>query len=394
MANQSRGVDYYTPANPDAPYFAIKIEDAIYDIDINYIESITITRATDQCGDFSFTIVNVNDPGPKGLEYKFCSLINSSDKENINIQYGWNKGPKSPWYSGQIMDYTPTFLPGGYVKLDVTGKLVARGEKMAEQTLSYTATSGSDLAAQIAVDMGWVIEEIEPSQPFSKPQQFSISNVDAYSYMRELETKTFNSKKEPYKFVLDSQNGVDHFYFVSVNKTVGTQKNYNFFVNMGNYGSVLSWSPSYKGRTVAARVMESPMFDSDTNDINVFSAGSKVRKQLEKGPTLTVYGSTDPDYMEALLANKWYHENIGYIDASLEIVGDPTITPLTKINVIPMDSTGNPHISAGTYFIKEIVDTISGDFRSSLTLTQMGIDGPNGLERMPFEENVDLKGAE
>ena len=396
MGSLNRGVGPFSPANPDAPYFQIKIQETIYDIDINFIESLTVDRQTDQAGELHFTIYDRSDPvrdDSSGLEYKFNQIIAYyGDQYLLSFQYGWNHGPKSPWYSGNIMDYTPTYLPGGYIKMDVKVLLVTKEFDSVEQVKAYTGMSSSDIVAQICEDMGWVIEDLEPSKPYAVPKTFEVSNVDVISFIREeIEPKTVNIKNEPFRFYIEPINGQNHVYFVSVNKSISVQKNYNFYVNMGNYGSVLSWSPSYTGKQVSNRVVEMPVFDTDTNDMTVYKAGD--RKPVDGGPSLTAYGATDPDLMEAMIANKWFNENVGTIKATMEIVGDPTIKPQQKINVMAMNPNGSSHISSGTYLVTHITDTISGDFRSSLELIQEGVEGGNGLETMPMSEIVELKGS-
>lgn len=388
MNGSSRGVEYLGKANPDAPYFAIKIQDRIYDIDINFIESFTVERKEDTFGDFSFTILNAAD---LGLEDKFLALLGKSNPSNMSMQYGWNKGPKSKWYTGLIMDYNPTYMSDGFMKLDVTGHFISDAEDMNERVMSYTGTKISDIVAEIAYDMDWVIEEIEPTTTLSEPRTFRISNVNAVDFIRkELEPIAINSKKEPFKFYLDSYNGQNHIYFVSANKQIGAQKEYNFYVNLGNYSAVLSWSPSYTGggKQMAGAVMQSAIYDPDTNDVLIY--GSEAKSAAKGGASLTVYGSTSPDRMEALLANKWYHENIGAITATLEIVGDPTVMPLMHVNVLPFDHGGNLHLSAGTYLVRKVTDTISGDFRTTLDLVHSGIE--NGTKTLDLTTAVNYKG--
>ncbi len=389
MNGSSRGVDYFAPNNPDAPYFAIKIQDRMYDIDINFIESITVTRSVDTYGDFSFTMINVMD---LNLENKLISLLTTNDDgQNMCIQYGWNKGPKSRWYSGKIMNYTPTFMPDGYTKFEIKGYLINSGEDVISQVKAYTGTSISNIVEQISEDMGWIIEEIEPSVPFVLPKPFTLSNVTAEEYIRtELEPKAINAKKEPFKFYLDSYDGADHVYFVSANKKIGTQKNFNFFINAGNYGSVLSWSPSYEGNVVSSLVMDSPIYDVDTNDLVIY--GSEAKAASKGGASLTIYGSTSPDNMEALLANKWFNSHIGSLSATLEIIGDPTIHPMGHVNVLPFMHNGEIHFSGGTYMVNKVTDTISGTYQTTLELTMVGIE--DGTKTMSLTEAVTYKGSE
>lgn len=386
----SRGVDLFSPNNPDAPYFAIKIEDTIYDIEYNYIESFSIRRIMDDIGTFSFTLVNVMD---LNLEDKFLALFQAynSSLPPISFQYGWSLGEKSRWYRGYLQNYTPTFKPGGYMEIAVSGQLLG-DTATTERVAAYKGKSATDIISQLAEDLGWVIEEMDPAQPFTEERTFEISNIDPVSFIRkELEPNTLTSKGEPFRFYSEVQNGSQtHIWFISVNKKVSVQKNYNFFINMGNYGSVLSWSPSYSGLTMLG-YMQSATVDVDTNDVCVY--GSEAKAAAKEGASLTVYGSTSPDRMGPLLTNKWYQSNIGSFSASLEIVGDPTLVPYQSVNVLPMTADGRLHrYTSGTYQIREINDTISGGFRTTLELYKLGTE--DGTKTLQLEEAVEFKGSE
>ena len=387
---RSVGVDLFSPDNPDAPYFAIKIEDKIFDIDINYIKQLTVNRTMDDVGDFEFNLVNLMDTS---LENKFLKLFQAytTTMPPISFQYGWSLGEKSPWYRGYLMNYNPTFIPGGYMELNVVGKLM--GASATEERIAfYKGKSISEIVAKIAEDMGWVVEELDKSVPFTEERTFRVSNIGIVDYIRkELEPYATNAKNEPFRFYADVQNGgKTHIWFISVNKKVGVQKNYNFFINMGNYGSVLSFSPKYSGLTMSG-FLQSAAIDLDTNDVCVY--GNEAKAASAEGSSLTIYGSTSPDRMGPLLANKWYQNNIGSITASLEIVGDPTLVPWQSINVAPMMADGSYHrFTAGTYQIRQITDTIAGDYRTSMELFMCGTE--DGTKTMQLAEAVKFQGSE
>ena len=393
----SRGFDKFSPNTPDAPYFAIKIEDRIYDIDHNYIESLSVQRICDDNGNFNFTIDNAAD---LNLENKFLALIQNYDDSYppISIQYGWSLGAKSPWYRGWVENYNPEFLPGGYMRLGVTGKLCPPSD-----TLPYVAEFKgnciSDIVEAIALDKGWIIEEIEKTTPFSEERSFQVSNVDPVEYIRKnLEPYAVNSKKEPFKLYVETgDGGVTHVWFVSVNKQVGEYKPYNYYINFGNFGSVLSWAPHYDATRIRG-FLQDAVFDLDTNDICVY--GNEAKAASSVGATLTVYGATTPDRMGPLLANKWYQNNIGSLKASLTIVGDPTLVPLQFINVLPMEAPGSDagggsrlhRFTSGTYRIDQINDIIAADYQTQLELTMQGTE--DSTKTMSLYDAVEFKGSE
>ena len=295
MATQ--GIDYFKPHNPDAPYFAIKIEDKIYDIETNFIENLTVKRLQDDVGEFSFIIINYWD---LELENKFYALFQAYEDSlpPISFQYGWALGDKSDWKQGQMKDFTTEYLAGGYHRINVTGILMC-SDSSQEQVEEVKGNSITDVFRQVAAKNNWVIDQIDESVPFSEERSFRLSNIAPVDYVRkELEPYAVTEDNIPFKFFIEEQGGVNHVRFMAVDSFAG-ERTFNFFINMGNYGPVLAWSPTYSGYTMQA-FMQAAMVDNETNDIRTYGTP-------KKGPTgasgLTVYGSTSPDRMQALLAN-------------------------------------------------------------------------------------------
>ena len=275
------------------------------------------------------------------------------------------------------------------MRLSLHGQLLG-DDASVESVESYKGNSISEIVSQIAQQNDWVIEDLDQTTKFDAERTFRVSNIGLVDYIRkELEPYAVNSKKEPFRFYSEVRNGDEtHIWFISVNKKI-VQRSYNFFMNMGNYGPVLSWAPHYSGLTMAG-FLDSATFDLDTNDVCVY--GNEAKAAAKDGATLTVYGSTTPDKMEALLANKWYQTNIGSITATLEIVGDPTLVPYQSVNVLPMMAVGKLHrFTSGTYQIRNITDTIGADYRTSMELFMIGEE--DGSKTLPLAEAVEFKGS-
>ena len=382
----SLGTDKFMQVTPDVPFFTIKVEDRIYDIDINYLEEFTYQRKSNDFGEFTFSMVNVAD---LNLEDKFLALFEKyTECPPISLQYGWVKSGKTPWYRGILRNFTPTWRSGGYVDIEVSGEVVSL-EATTRDVSSYRGNSISDIVAAIAADYGWTVVEIEQTQSFSEERVFRLSNISPIDYIRkELEPYAVNENNEPMVFYCElGDAGETKIYFVSINKGTAVQKNYNFYVNMGNYGNVLSWSASYEGNLIAGS-LESAAIDLDTNDICVYGKEAANVKRTS-GSLLTVYGSTTHDKMAPLLNNKWYQSNIGAQKGTLKIIGDPTIQLLQKVNVCPMTPKGDFHrFLGGTFTVESITDTIAGSYTTSLELVRADAGGTTMLleEAINFTE--------
>lgn len=387
MANY--GVTYFEPHNPDTPYFAIKIEDKIYDIETNYIENLTVKRLMDDVGEFSFIIINYYDLlEGKDLENRLFRLFAAYEDQlpPITFEYGWALGEKSGWKYGQMKDFTTEYVAGGFHRINVTGILMG-SEGDQEQVEELKGNSITEIFSAVAANNNWIVDQLDQSVPFSEERSFRISNIDPVSYVRkELEPYAVTENNMPFKFYVEEKEDGTHVRFVAVNTFAGDRM-YNFFINMGNYGSVLSWSPTYSGYTMAA-FMQAAMVDNETNDVHIYGSP-------KKGPTgqsnLTVYGSTSPDRMQALIANKWFQTNVAALKASLTIIGDPTLQPYMQVNVMPMLANGEPHRpTAGVYTILQITDTLSpGDYQTEMELQQMGEDQESAAAGSVEEQAVE-----
>lgn len=383
MANGGK-IDLFTPSNPTSPYLAIKIDDRVYDLTVNFIKSLKVHRATDTLGTFEFTLVDTMD---LNLEAKFMKLI-MDETNDLSFQYGWAEGSKSPWYWGKIRNYNPSFHSNFNLTLTATGELSPEGPK--NRVMSYKGNSISDIVAQVCDREGWNLVELDQTDPFTEERQFVQGNMPSIDFIREKLEPEALVKGSPVTFYLTTDADGAKAYFVAVDKHINNiKRNYNFLINAGNYGSVISFDPAYDGSMVAVVAEEAGFFDSETNEISVYgSEASAAAKETD----LTIYGSTTPDKMKALLANKWYAKNVGMYNATLVIWGDPHITPMDYINIMPMRPDGTIHHTGGTYQVIEAIDEVAGSFTTTLTLVKANYKHTGGT--MPFEEVISLKNKE
>lgn len=380
MANQ--GIDMFTPNNPMSPYLCIKIDGKVYDIDVNFIRSLNIHRSTDVLGTFEFTIEDTFD---LALEQKFMKLI-TEEVNDLSFQYGWAEGEKSPWYCGKIYDYTPAFHPN--FALSITAKGYLDDKEREAHSRSFKGKKISDIVSDMCKAEGWKMVALDESDPLDEELTIVQGNVQTIDIIREkLEPEAMKGSK-PFHFYLETTAEGANAYFVTVDKFSVVKKNYNFLINAGNYGSVISFEPAYNGSQVAVLAEEAGFFDIGTNEISVYGSEAKGGGATD----LTIYGSTTPDRMKPLLQNKWFEKNFGCYNATLVIVGDPTIRPMEYINIMPMRPDGSIHHTGGTYLVKEVVDEIGGTYTTTLTLIKMSPNEDGGT--MPFEEAVQLKNKE
>ena len=86
----SRGVDLFSPKTPDAPYFAIKIEDRIYDIDINLngdeCDPMKTMDKNSICGPTTKKKLNDDVPDEIGAKIAIKKENEAYEKEGSNIK--------------------------------------------------------------------------------------------------------------------------------------------------------------------------------------------------------------------------------------------------------------------------------------------------------------------
>lgn len=388
MANGSATIAPYAPVVPLSPYLAIKIAGRIYDLEANFIKNLSVTKQTDSSGLYEFSIVDTFD---LSLEKKILGLVLEGDID-LSFQYGWAEGQKSKWYRGTIDDYSPVFLSDMSAVLTLSGTLLpAMAQK---HCYSFTGDSPSDIVKQIAAKEGWNIADIDETDPYSKTTTISQGNMESIDFIRQKIEPEATCKGEPMLFYLDSDAEGPQMYFIRKSKYITrVKKNYSFIVNGGSYGSVISFSPQYTGVQVKyAFDQETSFIDFDTNDVTVYNASMSKVKGMKGNADLNFYGTASPDRMKQLMANRWWEKNIGGFEATLTVVGDPTITPAEYINIDVFRPDGSRHFVSGTYLVKDVVDTIEGSYVTEMALVK-GVDNTDD-KSLPYEELVTVSGGE
>jgi hypothetical protein len=157
---------------------------------------------------------------------------------------------------------------------------------------------------------------------------------------------------------------------INLSKCPIPKKEYNFIINSGNYGSVLSFSPTYKGVANSGLKVSAGYVDRVTNQFMLFSNNPKLGISI---PTdHQIFGATSPEVFSSIIQDKWFENNVGSVNATMEIIGDTEIDPLDYVNVIPIRPDGRIHHTGGTYLVTGVADNITGGmFKTSLTMVKI-----------------------
>lgn len=386
MGNLGTNIDLYLPYMPASPYFAIKLDGKIYDLSVNFLKEMSFEKAGDREGKWSFTMEDTMD---LSLEAKLWTLLQNGDK-NVCFQYGWYNGLRSEWNVGRLNDYLPAFHSNTSMTLTLEGVIAPRD--LEDQIMAFKGRNPVDIVQQICDNEGWPLVEVDKADNFDEEMEFIQGNEPSFEFIRNKIEPECSSNGTPMKFYLENDADGPKAYFIKMNKyQTRIKQNYNFMINAGNYGSVLSFEPSYRGTNIMADAKETFGFvDVKSNEVTVYNAQAKVAESTQ--PNIGIYGSTSADKMKSLISNRWYDRNVGAYQATLTIVGNPNMKPVEYINVMPFRPDGTIHHTGGTYQIIGVTDTIQGGvYITTLQLTKANL--PETGETLPFEEVVKFGGV-
>ncbi|AMM44849.1 baseplate protein [Bacillus phage SP-15] len=369
----SGGVSFFDGLTARSPYMVVKIGAKIYNLTHpNFLQSFQFTRRSESMGEYQLVMTDLQD---LDLEAKLIDAIQNPNLNPVSLQYGWGMAPgeKSSWYKGILISYNAQFLPNLGLTLTLRG--IVNESFGLPQTKTYRGNSVSEIIAQVCADEGWTIKKLDDTEPFDEEREFHQQNQTSIEFIRQTLVPEANKGEFPVRF-FHTTTAADGMicWFVKTdpqNPTV-TRKEFNFMINAGNFGNVISFSPNYEGAQLAALNTQIGFVDRETNDMIVYqNQASNIAGADKLLPRNIPFGSTTPDMMSSILQNNWFGQNIGGYDATLEIVGDPKVNPLEYINIIPVRPDGRVHHTGGIYQVMEVVDNIQGSYKTTLQCVKM-----------------------
>lgn len=356
-------VPAYTPDTPLSPYFSIKIAGKIYDLSHDYLVSMTYMEGESLTGSMEFDIEDTMD---LDLETKFMALLNKDGGEGqSSFQFGWqglNVQDLSPWIPFIVTDYTPTFHPPHTMRIHVQCQCTSMKE---DDIQTYKGNTWNDIVQQLCKREGWAIGEFDTADPPGEKLEMRQANTETLAFIRRNILPKCMCKGRPMVFYVDPTSGTPTAYFLSVEHAVGNPKE-KFLIYAGKYSNVLTFSPSYSGKVMAAGAQEIGYIDEETGDVKIWKAGAGDSENARY--EINVMNSTNKDYMEAMIMNKWYGRNVASYTATLKTVGSFKVKPTDTVDIIPFRIDGTPHYSAGNYFVQEVRHDIAGSFTTTYTL--------------------------
>lgn len=315
--------------------------------------------------------------------------------QNITFRYGHVTGRQSRMFIGMLTDYELEFTTSGVV-LTANGTSTAVRQNIQKLSATVSNATPDEVVTQIANKMGWVIGRIDKSLPIqdhsglytkeAEVKTWNINNEQPVKYiLREVAPRAIRETdgKGGYQFYLDDSTSPPTVNFHPIDIDPNVERTYVF--HKGINTNVISFIPQFKGVFGAAgsgnatkvqttafdptTKSEDELFHDISSNPNIDVTGDYTHTPQEMS-TMTI-DSTGmlKDELSAVLNYRWTNNFLQSYEASMEIIGDPTLEVTQSIRVIVLTDQGTLHHSSGIYLIKGIKDVIeSGVMRTQLQL--------------------------
>lgn len=365
-------------------YVKIGLEDGeLTRVPPEHIQDFSYTRTISNAGNkFDITIY---DKDAIEIEERLARL----EKKELYFSYGWFDGKESIKYKCIIQQYQLNFNSEGAV-LSLSGTSLgvldhAKARKKVWVKEDGSAMSPSEIIEYIADDRGWLIGNIEETKPVlvkGEPKVFEQQDIPDTTFILDklLDVESVYKDKSGYNlYFKDVEEGTE-VYYEPVN--YDQEPDDTFVYEWRTRSSrVIDFQPDYDGMTylmLGSSDVKMRAVDADSNDMkysesnletnpNHVNAEEKFHNYEGVHQNLNASSSYQEEMDRETKSVFRRYNNLAY-PATLTIEGQLDVTPDSTITVLVFLMNGELHHSSGTYYVKEIEDSISGGYMTS-TLT-------------------------
>ena len=340
------------------------------------------------------------DDNWESLEAKLSLLY-----DKIQIQYGYPGITRrvSPIYNMILQEYSISFVSTG-VLLSI--QAMSEGAYQNIQPISTDplgTTNPTEAIKEVCRKAGWKVEDsnFDATQDIELPEgeSFSLQEDNPVSYITTVLVPAASKNGKNYIFYFD-ENNVPYFREIQYNNNSEAVATYVY--QKGYDSGVLDLTFDIKGvfggtsnfQTVTG--FKAELIDPLTKEITKIQENLNTTRDQVTGPySHTNSSQSTVVYPTAGLSRDLAHSQLYYklknasdsiYEATMTILGDPTLKILDTIRIINVTDSGNLHHTSGLYMIKGITDTISGgSMTTSLKLIRNGsLD--DGVELMNYRK--------
>jgi hypothetical protein len=370
----------------------------------NYLISFECERLSEGASKFQFVLLDrFWDEIEETLHLGF---------QNITFRYGHVTGRQSRMWIGLLTDYSLEFVSSG-VKLTANGATSSIRQNLHKMTLQVEGTPDK-VVKELCAKAGWQLGRIDEcfeildhsSLDSEEPRQKSWSILDANParyIVEEVSPRAVRKLdgKGGYQFYIDDSTSppTANFHPIDINPSADRTYVYHKGINT----NVISFLPEFKGifggagggsaTSIESNVVDPVSkeeqvvkFDINTNPDGVDTTGEFTHTPSDTSTVRVDATGMVHDEVSKVANYRWTQSFMQSYEASMEIVGDPTLEVTQTIRVIVMTDQGQLHHSSGIYMIKSIKDVVeSGVMRTQLQLIRNG-DLSAGVEIIKYSK--------
>lgn len=364
----------------------------------NIIRSFEYTRLDGAGETATFTIFDDN--------WQTIEQVLSDNYDNIYIEYGyWGTGITSERHKHLLLNYRISFESTGTI-LSVESVTEGTVQNLDQKTIEGVNTANPTEAVKaICRALGYIVlnENFDESLDITTDSdtgvikgddKFTLVNEFPITYIKEtIIPLSYSQNGEVFRFWVDVNNRA---YFKQISYDPGddaTKSNLRTYIFQKGYDSaVLDFTIDVKsvfggrGTYNLATEYRSTVFDPETkeettnivNTENVMTVATGTRTTVRPDQSSIVVGSSG--YSASQAYSKAHYTMKSMIndayEATLTIIGDPTIKPYEFIRVINITDDGYLHHTSGVYWISGVSDSITnGSMTTSLKLLKNATAG-------------------
>lgn len=354
-----------------------------------YLQVFTCERLSEGANRFNFTIFDKFwDEVEEVLHLGF---------NNITFRYGHVTGRQSRMFIGMVTDYNLEFNTSG-VSLIVNGTTTAIRQNIHKLTARIEGETPDQAVINLCTKMGWKIGRVDPALPIQdhsslfkeerSNKQFNLIEENPVRYIQQeiapLAVRQSDGKGG-YQFYLDDSTSPPTAHFHPIDINPNTDRTYIY--HKGINTNVISFIPQFKGifggagegnaTKVQATIQdpvtktEEELFYDISSNPNLELSGEFTHTPQDLSVIRLDSAGRVRDEMSSIVNYRWNQNFAQSYEATMEIVGDPTLEVTQTIRVIVLTDQGTLHHTSGVYMIKGIKDIIqSGVMRTQLQLVR------------------------
>lgn len=389
VSGLSRRVSNITP-QPVLAYVKIWIGDELLTTippKPNMIQGFSIDRLEAAGAKVTFSIF---DDDWDEIEYLLSKASASSTP--ISVQYGYYpNGLESPIYKLMLQNYSISFHFTG-VQLSINALSQAIVNSIQPRNITTNSYNPTEAIKSICNEMGWTIGQFDVSKDVSSDNPYNLNNANPLEYITNYivpearseddeifvfyldettDPPTAHFRKKEYGMVSDL-NDLKTYVFLKGYDSVVKDATFDIKGLFGGTSNFLT-ATGYTTNTLDPR-KKIQSSSSETIDSTITTTTGAYTHTNPNQSILTVDSS---GYTPEQSSNRLYYhiKSTAYslYEATLTIIGDPTIEFLENIRIINVTDKGTLHHTSGIYFVNGIIDNISGgQMTTTLKLIRTG----------------------